>query len=107
MQIVTIPSDVIKIKSVKNILNEMDEKGFVINTVNDTEWTFKAFTYDIPFFNSTEEACNYYYEAQAIPHFKRASKSCICSICGKSYSKHTLYKDGVLNVLCDGTLVKL
>ena len=42
------------------------------------------------------------------PDFVCASKSCICSICDKEYGKHpTYYAFEDLNILCDGSVVKL
>ena len=43
-----------------------------------------------------------------IPKFVRAAGNCICKECGKKYSEHPEDpKSPYLNVLCDGTRVKL
>lgn len=42
-----------------------------------------------------------------VPDFYRADSRMICELCGKTYLKHPLDEAGVLNVLCNGDLVKL
>lgn len=68
------------------------------------EWSFRAFQYDL--------ACLYPCDGET--SFIRAGGDCRCSKCGLEYRKHRWCSQSkaysgeyVLNVLCDGTHVKL
>jgi hypothetical protein len=39
--------------------------------------------------------------------FMRAGGAVICSACNYEYQQHPMHADGVVNVLCDGRMVKL
>lgn len=62
------------------------------------DMTFKDYKQEVP--NIEERLIN--------DEMKRAAGDCICLVCNKKYQRHPVVKDYEwLNVLCDGSLVKL